>query len=276
MDAQRPRGRPPKYPTEEVRSRLHEAARESLRQHGITSGLDAVTLDVCIAEADVPRGSAYRLFQVEGASPQDAFRREVALTLLRELPARLGLEATRTDFENLYAEAKDELDSADLPERAHIARNMIRVGANENFRRLDTSSNWLIYSALRTAAVSRFDDPELRQAVLEGEEYLIRRYTGLYKMIADAVGLRIREPYTYEEFAICAYALNEGIANRLSSSFRRYDIERPTGPDGEMQPWSLFAIAFEALVPKFFELEEPSPTGERQAASCSIASSENP
>lgn len=276
MDAQRPRGRPPKFPIEEVRNRLHEAARESLRQHGITSGLDAVTLDVCIAEADVPRGSAYRLFQIDGLSPQDAFRREVALTLLRELPARLGLEATQKDFETLHEEAKEDLASADPAERARIARNMIRIGANESFRRLDTSSNWLIYSALRTAAVSRFDDPELRQAVLEGEEYLIRRYTGLYKMISDAVGLRIREPYTYEEFAICAYALNEGIANRLSSSFRRYDIERPTGPDDEMQPWTLFAIAFESLVPEFFELEEEWPTDERQAASGSAASSGNP
>jgi len=276
VDAQRPRGRPPKYPTEEVRNRLHEAARESLRQHGITSGLDAVTLDGCIAEAEVPRGSAYRLFQVDDLSPQDAFRREVALTLLRELPARLGLEATQSEFESLYKEAKDELATADLPARARIARNMMRIGANENFRRLDTSSNWLIYSALRTAAVSRFDDPELRQAVLEGEEYLIRRYTGLYKMIADAVGLRIKEAYSYEEFAICAYALNEGIANRLSSSYRRYDIERPTGPNDEMQPWTLFAVAFEALVPKFFDFEELGPTGERREASCSGASSESP
>ncbi|NNC80170.1 MAG: hypothetical protein HKN94_08465 [Acidimicrobiales bacterium] len=256
MDAQRPRGRPPKYTVEEVRSRLHEAARESLRQSGITSGLDAVTLDVCIAEADVPRGSAYRLFQVDEMSPQDAFRREVAITLLRELPARLGLEATQDEFEALYAESREELASAGVTDRTQITRNMIRIVATESFRRIDASSNWLIYSALRTAAVSRSDDPGLRQAVLEGEEYLIRRYSGLYKMIGDAMGLRLRDSYTYEEFSICAYALNEGVANRLSSSFRRFDIERPTGPDGDMQPWSLFGVAYEALVDQFFEAEE--------------------
>jgi AcrR family transcriptional regulator len=258
VDAQRPRGRPPKYPIEEVRNRLHEAARESLRQHGITSGLDAITLDACIAEAEVPRGSAYRLFHVDGLSPQDAFRREVALTLLRELPARLGLDATQHDYERLYEDAREQLAIADDAERARLARDMIRVSANENFRRLDGNSNWLIYSALRTAAVSRFDDPELREAVLEGEEFFVRRYAGMYKMIADSVGLRIREPYTYQEFAICAYALDEGIAGRISSSFRRYDIFRPTGPNGEDEPWSLFAIAFEALVLQFFEFDVPA------------------
>ena len=32
-------------------------------------------------------------------------------------------------------------------------------------------------------------------------------------------------------------------------------IVRATGPDGEMQEWTLFAVAFEGLVRQFFEVD---------------------
>jgi hypothetical protein len=53
-------------------------------------------------------------------------------------------------------------------------------------------------------------------------------------------------------------ALTEGcvLRNRVDS-MQMSGIMRPTGPGGELQEWTLFGLALEALAEKFFE---PDPT----------------
>ena len=62
---------------------------------------------------------------------------------------------------------------------------------------------------------------------------------------------------TLLEFSAVTFALNEGLVHRLSDTFRRGGIQRPTGPDGEQREWTLYAIGFEALVHAFWE-KKPS------------------
>ena len=250
---QRGRGRPPKYPSDEVRSRLLDAAQEMLRTHGVRGGLDAVTLDAAILAAEVPRGSAYKLWQSESMSPQDAFRTAVVMEVFL-MPATNGLPATSEFIEEELKRHAALIADGTPAQMAWLARELMRTVGEHNFEQIDASQNWRIYSALRTGATTQpVVSPEVLDALREGEEYLIEQYSLLYEKISQLFSMRVREPFTVQEFAACLYSVNEGLAGRLSSNYRKRGIPRPTGPDGEMQPWTLFSVAFEALVEFFWE-----------------------
>ena len=77
------------------------------------------------------------------------------------------------------------------------------------------------------------------------------------------LGFRLREEFTLHQFVIAADALSQGygLRDRIDSSIDER-ILRPTGPGGEAQEWTLFAVAFEGLIRQFFEIDpewEPEP-----------------
>ena len=251
MKATRPRGRPPKYPPDEVRARLVDSAIMRLKVSGVESGLDSITLDGAIVDADVPRGMAYRIWQHDDLTPQEAFRRTTVLELL-SIPATAGLPATREKTEKLLAEYRDWVESDKIEERKQAFHDMVRAVGNFNYEALATSSNWKLYSALRTAAITRPNsDPELMQALRAGEAYLIEQYSQLYEELREIFGLELRPGYTMAQFTMVCYAVNEGLASRVIT-VPNERLLLPTGEQGEDQEWSLFSIAFDALVERFF------------------------
>lgn len=251
MTSTRPRGRPPKYPPDEVRRRLLDAARDRLKAEGVESGLDVVTLDGAIMDADVPRGMAYKIWQDETRTPQDVFRRATVLDLLN-IPATAGLPATREMTEAILAEHRETLATGDVATRKELLRQACRMVGAFNYGELANSGNWKLYSALRTAATTRPNvDPAVIDVLIEGENYLIAQYCKLYSEVAEAFRLFLRPGLTHEHFAAAAYAVNEGLALRVSEFPERTGIMLP-GPDGELEEWTLFAIAFEAIVDRFF------------------------
>ena len=70
------------------------------------------------------------------------------------------------------------------------------------------------------------------------------------------LGFRLREEFTLHQFVIAADSLSQGygLRDRIDNSFAER-ILRPTGPGGEDQEWTLFAVAFEGLIEKFFEID---------------------
>ena len=251
MTTRRPRGRPPKFPPEEVRRRLLDAARERLKVEGVESGLDVVTLDGAILDAEVPRGMAYKIWQDEQRTPQDAFRRATVVDLL-SIPATAGLPATRTLTESFLAEHHELLSTADLPTRKRLLRDACRLVGGFNYGELAGSGNWKLYSALRTAAMTRPDvDPAIIAVLVAGENFLIEQYCKLYVEVAAAFRLQLQPGLEFDHFAAAAYALNEGLALRVSQHPKRTGIMLPS-PNGDDEEWTLFAIAFEALIDRFF------------------------
>lgn len=230
----------------------------TLRVSGVESGLDAVTLDGAILDADVPRGMSYKIWRISDATPQDAFRHATVLHIL-SLPATAGLPATRAYTLEKLGDRMAELESSDQSVRKELLLEMARVVGEFNYTTLENSTNWKLYSAIRTAALTR---PEVNKAVLEalkaGEEYLIAMYSELYEEVAALFGMTIRSEYRIEEFAAATYAVNEGLVGRLSRNYRRSGISRSTGADGSDTEWTLFSIAFEALINHFFEWNEAS------------------
>ena len=249
----RPRGRPPKYPPNEVRQRLIDAAIATLRVSGVESGLDSVTLDGAILDADVPRGMSYKIWRIGDETPQDTFRHATVLDIL-SIPAVAGLPATRQFTRTELESRRDELDSLDTPGRRELVVDLIRRVGEFNYLALESSDNWRLYTALRSAAVTRSDtDPAVMAALEAGEEFLIREYSTFYGEMAEMVGLALKPEYAMEEFSAAAYSVNEGLSMRLGDTYRRTGIERGTGAGGATEQWSLFAIVLEALIFHFFD-----------------------
>jgi len=252
VSEKRPRGRPPKYPPDEVRRRLIDAAIATLQACGVESGLDAVTLDGAILDADVPRGMSYKIWREVDETPQDAFRRATVLDLL-SIPAVAGLPATRDFAIRQLDSHRESLASADPAARKTIVIDLIRQVGEFNHVALAESANWRIYTALRAAALTR---PDADQAVIEalsaGEDFLIQEYGDFYAEMASTVGLQLKDEYEMSQFSAAAYSINEGLALRIASTYRQTDISRST-EDGSTKQWTLFAIALEALIFHFFD-----------------------
>jgi hypothetical protein len=67
--------------------------------------------------------------------------------------------------------------------------------------------------------------------------------------------MRIRAPLTFRQLSVAVGALAEGCALRQRVDHHMEGILRPTGPDGEDQEWTLFAIGLEGLLQTFLELD---------------------
>jgi hypothetical protein len=82
---------------------------------------------------------------------------------------------------------------------------------------------------------------------------MVERYKDLYSAMAEMFGFRLRYCYTWEQFDTASGALAEGLSIRSGVNAHVTGIRRATGPGGEVQDWTLFAVCFEALLRQFFE-----------------------
>lgn len=249
-ELKRPRGRPPKFPPDQVRDRLVQAGIETLMEHGVESGLDAISLDACIASADVPRGMSYRIWKDAGLAPQDALRHDVVVALLN-LPTATGLAATKDRLETELDRIISLFESGDATDRRTAVGELARIVGAFNHEALNASAEWRLYNALRAAAITRPDiDPQIMVLLVQGEDRLIGRYAELYQWLSDTVGIRLREGFTMEQFSAAAYGLNEGLSGRFTTSYQRDGIRRGDSDD----EWTLFSVGLEALIHQFFDL----------------------
>jgi hypothetical protein len=70
------------------------------------------------------------------------------------------------------------------------------------------------------------------------------------------LGLRFRAPWTMRQYTIVTTALSEGYALRQQIEGTLDPFMLPTGPGGELQEWTVFGLAMEALV---VQCVEPDP-----------------
>ena len=248
----RRRGRPPKFPPEEVRKKLIESGISKLREEGVESGLDAIGLDAAIVDAAVPRGMSYRIWQESDRTPQDALRHDVCLKLL-SIPATTGIHDTRALLSEALQEVQADLDHGDEDVRRRVITELIRTIGAFNHEALYSSDDWRLYNALRSAAITRSDtDPAVIELLDEGENRLITEYSVLYQELADALGLTLRDGLTMEQFTAASNALNEGLSCRRTSGYERTGINWASDTTDDPKEWTLFSIGLEALVRHFF------------------------
>jgi hypothetical protein len=154
------------------------------------------------------------------------------------------------------------LDVSTAEAREQSLREVCRIGGAANILTLLESPNWSLWIAvwsLATTEPSRGTPPpvdfqkRIRVALLEGYDGFTARWEDAYRTLADFLGMRIRAPLTFGQLSVAVGALAEGCSLRHRVDEGMEGIVRPTGPHGEEQEWTLFAIGLEAILHQFFE-----------------------
>jgi hypothetical protein len=174
----------------------------------------------------------------------------------------VALEENEQEVDLTVGGVDQILHSADLssPEsRRRALRELCRVGGAANLEAMRQSSNWPMWIDVWGLAVSG-EPPDFRKkvaaALVAGYDAFNDRIENVYLGLATFLGFRLRDRLTLRQFTIAADVLGQGcgLRDRVDNSHME-GILRPTGPGGQDQQWTLFAIVFEALVDQFFEID---------------------
>jgi hypothetical protein len=242
--APRRRGRKPRFTSDELERRALDAALDAVLTNGVTAGVDAIRIEKVVIDADIPRAATYALWEGRGSgTPQENLRRAVVLEIVRTMPAGNASTTGEHAFELIAANA-DVLECGDRDEIRAFRAELIRSVAAHNFALLQ-GQRWRVYKTL-TSSIGTLKDPELRAAVAAGEEALLAAYGALFEQFAEIFGLELRDEFTMSQFSMSAYALNEGLSNRVGKTFVHQTVIRDDAD------WTVFAVGFEALVNHYF------------------------
>lgn len=228
----------------ETRERLLQAGLEVLTERG--SSIDPlVELADVIAAAGVPRSSAYRAFKHETMSAQQAFSLELSKLLVSSDVSNVDATVDRA-FE-ILAESPDLLDNGTPAELAQVLRELIRQCSEANLSGLDRPRMvWLYLGTM--IAVGQAAGTENPLAETLQPQNRADSFTDFYRQMVVSFGLRLRQGWTFEHLDAAISAIMMGAGARMVVDTHLEGLKRPTGPNGEMQPWTTAAVLIESLV----------------------------
>ena len=245
----------------DVRDQLVAEAVEQIERFGVDIGLDHIKLADVIEATGVGRSSAYRSLADDTLAPQEVLHRELFAQILGRHHRQTNLSIVTAATMDELARQQPNLDSGDPERRAAAIRGLIRVGSAASYHEVVASIERAIlissYGALRSSPGQDWRHDALRR----GEQVLATLFGELYAGLSEIVGYRLRDGLSMEQFSTAIAALLEGLAMRDGFSEHLVGIDRPTGPDGEIESWTLFAIGFEGIYGVFFE-PIPEPTSD--------------
>ena len=248
--------RPTRHSREEIRELMMEAGRSIMVERGLGVGADALTFKRVFERIESTSGvrltnaSVIRRVWENQAEFQDDVLMAVALA--GDAGGEMGDTA---------AALGPLLDSVDLSSPAGRLRGLsevCRVGGDASLRVLAGSRSWSLWVGVWVLAVTGPASERgmrIRQALVDGYEATTDQWIDLYGALADHFGLRPRAPLTLRQLTVSVGALIEGCALRAGADRDTAAILRPTGPGGELQEWSLFAVGLEALAHQYLELD---------------------
>lgn len=230
-----------------------EAALEILREEGPHTGSVNITFKrVCDrvrvrSGIQVTNGSVIKRIWENQAD----FQADVLVAVANDLSRpELGL------IFNALRPLLDEADHANPESRARLVQEVCRVGGEANAVTTAESPNYPLWMHV-VATASTTSHAQQRERILL---FLREDYTSFTKLweesfaaLAALLGLRIRPESDRSQFVVVLAALDQGFSLRHRINGKIEHVTRPTGPNGESEDWTLFAIGLEALVHQFFE-----------------------
>jgi hypothetical protein len=256
--------RRPQLTQEELRGLFVDAGRQILREEGLSCGAEALTFKRVRERVEADTGILIGNGSIIGRVWESLFDYQTAVM------ATIAADDSTAEIEQTLDGLVPVLLGAtpsSLESRWSTVREVCRAGAATNMEALSRSTDWSLWIGV-WAVISVGSAPLRRrriEAALE-QSYLVvtERMEKIYQATLSIVGFRVRSGLTIRQFTIAVAALTEGcvLRNRVDTE-QMNGIMRPTGPGGEQQTWTLFGIALEALVEKFFEPDpawEPSAT----------------
>jgi hypothetical protein len=253
------RGSRPRLARTELRSMLLEAALEILREEGLQTGSVNITFKRVCDQVQVRTGIHVTNGSVIGRiwENQAEFQADVL--------AAVANDQSRPELGLIFNALGPLLDEAVLsnPEsRARLVQQVCRVGGQANTIATAESPNYPLWMHVVATAITT-SHAEQRERILlplrEGYTSFTKMWEESFAVLAAFLGLRIRAESDMSEFVMVVTALDQGFSLRHRINGKIEYVTRPTGPNGENEDWTLFALGLEALVHQFFE---PDPTYE--------------
>lgn len=243
--------RRPRRSADQTRTHLIEAGIAELHKSGLSVGLDAVSLERAVRDANVPRSSAYAAWSNrEDLSPQEGFQRAVLCSVVEQ---RKGtLEMLAEESANTLAEFSDFVP------RRHQLRQLICEICSRNTTFATDSIEWKLAIALRYILFSAPEDLRETELLewLKDSSLALREYSisTLYRPLAEVFGIVPRPQYGDTAFDLAEAAiaaLSDGIIGRELIDCPEL-LSNVVHPDGAPGQWSLYAIMCEKVVETFF------------------------
>jgi len=252
---------PTRRSREELRTTLLEEGREILFAEGLEAGSSNLTFKRVFERVQAKTGR-----RITNASVikriwenQADFQADVLVTIARD-------EARRAQGSGQRATALlGALDLATPESRTRAIREVCRVEGNASSKAIDESTTWPLWIsviAMATASAKPDRQARIRAALADGYLSVTKFWSENFVVLTGVLGFRVRHPWSMDQFTSAAIAFAEGCALRQRVSEHIGMTTRPTGPNGEGQEWSPFAVGLEALVHQFLELDPdftPSP-----------------
>jgi len=227
-----------------------------LRDQGLGNGAEALTFKKVFERVEEESG-----IRVTNASVirrvwknQADFQADVLMTIALDDHhhlVELGLGAVKPILDNV--------DVRSPTSREETMRELCRVVGGVNARAVRQPSDWPLWIGVWALAAS--GQPldyrqRIESALFTGLDKFMEQVVEAYSAMADLLGFRLRAPFSLRQFAVAADSLGQGygLHERVDGSIAE-EIELATGPGGRLQTWTLFAVAFECLVQRFFEID---------------------
>lgn len=227
--------------SEETRRLLIDAGLQLLLERGVSAGVQHIRLQEVLRRVGLTTGAAYRIW-----AEQDEYHRDLAVEMvrLRLAPPTASAQAAVSGLigtDGTDGTIDDVIRAAAADHVAYVETFHLDPGSR-------ASHAFLTALSLRTAAGAW---PELRVASAARHAESVDEFVRFYSALMRRYGLRMRTPYSVEDFAEAMAALGEGFAIRAAEGLSHPMMtiaEADEGPTGE---WSLFAIAIRGLMDAF-------------------------
>ena len=245
-----------RHTRDELRELILETGRTMLKEEGLSSGAAALTFKRVFARIEGDTGVRLTNASVIRRiwDSQSDFQTDVLVAVAR------GQNGAEIDAATeAIAPIVGSIDLSTLESREQALRDLCRLAGELNARAVRESVNWplLIGVWAQTATGGENESRKrIEAALLSAFDGFTARIEAIYDDMARLLGLRLREQFTVRDFVVAEDSLSEGygMRDRLDDSSRRV-VVRPTGPNGELQEWTIFAVALEGLVRQFYEFD---------------------
>ena len=241
---------------EEIRELLLDAGRQILLEEGLGVGAGDLTFKRAFDRVEATTGARLTNASVIRRvwENQAEYQADVLATVAGVGDSTGELLSTVAVMAPLFG----VLDRSSPEARLRSVTEVCRVAGDASFRALVASRAWALWVGIWVLGATGAPSPHgerIRRALVGGYELDTEQWGELHAGLAAHLGLRVRAPLTLRHFTVAVGALVEGCALRQIVAEDLMLIERPTGPGGAVQPWTLFAVGLEALAFEFFELD---------------------
>ncbi len=216
----------------DTREKILAAAAQLLADQGIPVTIAKVTLiDACRRAGLKTAGSGYKIWET-----QDEFRADLLRHLIDQTTESTPTLDTVTSM----------LDGDDPPSFTEL----IRLVSSANFVANAMSQTHQLYYALWLAAGQ---DPDAARELAASDAEWLDSFARVYELAAEVYDREFVPPFDASLLATTLAALADGLVMRTWSHPDRVPaaLPRPTGPEGEIQRWHLYACGVDAIVAAF-------------------------